>query len=67
MFEQVAKNEEFDFIYMTGDLPPHNIWNQTKLDQLNAISVLTGLFLKYFPDKVIYSTLGNHESAPSNL
>lgn len=52
---------------MTGDLPPHNIWNQTKEDQLNAINVLTDLFLKYFPNKRIYSTLGNHEAAPSNL
>ncbi len=67
MFEHISKTEQFDFVYMTGDIPPHNVWNQTKSDQLNAISVLTGLFLKYFPNKVIFSTLGNHEAAPCNL
>ncbi len=24
MFNHIAKNEQFDFVYMTGDLPPHN-------------------------------------------
>ena len=42
-------------------LRPHNVWNQTRNDQLSALNVLSSLFLKYFPQKVIYSTLGNHE------
>ena len=71
LLKNVNKNHffefKFDFIYMTGDIPPHNVWNQTKSEQLHAIDVLTDLFLKYFPNKVIYSTLGNHEAAPCNL
>jgi len=67
MFEHISKTEQFDFIYMTGDIPPHNVWNQTKDDQINAVSVLTNLFLKYFPNKIIFPTLGNHEAAPCNL
>ncbi|CAF0958166.1 unnamed protein product [Brachionus calyciflorus] len=67
MFKHIVKNEKFDFIYWTGDLPPHNIWNQTRNDQINAQEQLTRLFLKYFPDKIILPTLGNHEATPCNL
>jgi len=67
MFQYIAKNEDFDFVYWTGDLPPHNVWNQTKGDQLHAIDQLSKLFLKYFPNKIMYPTLGNHEAAPCNM
>ncbi|CAF0958145.1 unnamed protein product [Brachionus calyciflorus] len=67
MFEHLSKNEQFDFVYWTGDLPPHNVWKQSRQDQLNALDALSSLFQKYFPNKVIYSALGNHESSPVNL
>lgn len=54
-------------MYWTGDLPPHNVWNQSKSDQLSALDTLTGLFKKYFPNKIIYPALGNHEATPCNL
>ena len=41
--------------------------NQTRNDQLVAIDFLSQLFMKYFPNKIIYPTLGNHEAAPCNL
>lgn len=55
---------KFDFIYWTGDLPPHNIWNQSRTDQTKAINVLTDYFLKYLPKKKLFPVVGNHESAP---
>jgi len=67
MFQYIANNEDFDYVYWTGDLPPHNVWNQTKSDQLYALAQLSKLFLKYFPNKIIYPTLGNHEAAPCNV
>jgi sphingomyelin phosphodiesterase len=67
MFDHISKNEDFDFVYWTGDLPPHNVWNQTRDDQLYAYDKLTQLFQKYFPNKAIYPTLGNHEAQPCNL
>ena len=66
-FNVSASYLKFDFIYWTGDLPPHNVWNQSKSDQINALDTITGLFQKYFGDKVIYPTLGNHEATPVNL
>ena len=58
---------QFDFVYWTGDLPAHNVWNQSRSDQLHELDVLTQLFGKYFQGKVIYPTLGNHEASPVNL
>lgn len=67
MFDHLAKNEKFDMVYWTGDLPPHNIWNQTRQDQLSAIRTLTQLFKKYFPKTIVLPSLGNHEAQPCNL
>ena len=57
---------QYDYVYWTGDLPPHNVWEQTREGQLDIYKNLTTLFLKYFKDTPIYSALGNHESAPVN-
>lgn len=43
------------------------VWNQSRSDQLYALEHLTQLFKKYFPNKLIFPTLGNHEAAPCNL
>ena len=51
---------------MTGDLPAHNVWNQSREDQLFVFKTLVAMLKKYLPDKIIYPTLGNHESAPVN-
>ena len=51
---------------MTGDIPAHNVWNQTKEEQLYLIEEITYLLKKYFPDKIVYPAVGNHESAPTN-
>lgn len=51
-------------IYWTGDLPPHDIWEQTRSDQVSILQHLTDKLLKYFPDKLVFSAVGNHESAP---
>ncbi|CAL1539136.1 unnamed protein product [Lymnaea stagnalis] len=61
-----AENNTFDYIIWTGDLPPHNIWNQSRNDQLTVLKTLVELFLEYFPNKPVYPSLGNHESSPVN-
>ena len=57
-------NLQFDYVIFTGDIPPHNVWNQTRSDQTSAMNVLTKYLKTYLPDKIVYNTLGNHESAP---
>ncbi|ESP02348.1 hypothetical protein LOTGIDRAFT_92630, partial [Lottia gigantea] len=67
LFEHLQQiSHQFDIVYWTGDLPAHNIWNQTRQDQVDILKRLHDLFVKYFPDKTIYSALGNHESSPVN-
>nr|XP_022336528.1 sphingomyelin phosphodiesterase-like [Crassostrea virginica] len=67
LFQHLSSiQDQFDVVYFTGDLPPHNIWNQSKEDQTGALGQFTKLSLKYLPKKPIYCSLGNHESAPVN-
>ncbi len=58
---------KFDIIFWTGDISAHNIWNNTKEDAIYEINTLSRLFKKYFPDKIVYSTLGNHDLSPTDL
>ncbi|CAF1515832.1 unnamed protein product [Rotaria sp. Silwood1] len=67
ILEYGAKTEEIDFIYYTGDTPPHNVWNQSRADQLYAINTINNLLATTFPNKMLYSAVGNHEAAPCNL
>ena len=45
---------QFDWVYVTGDLPPHNVWNQTREDMLQDMEVMAGicaviyLFITFF-------------------
>ena len=65
-FFQHASKEHFDYIIWTGDLPAHDVWNQSRSEQLFLLNNLTTLLLKYFPNTPIYPALGNHESYPVN-
>lgn len=61
-----AKQDQFDYIMWTGDLPPHNVWNQTRASQTGILKSLSAMVLKYFPNKPVFPSLGNHESSPVN-
>ena len=54
--------DKVDFIYYTGDLPPHNVWNQSRADQIYAIKTINQLLANIFPNKTFYSAVGNHEA-----
>ncbi|XP_064594947.1 sphingomyelin phosphodiesterase-like [Liolophura sinensis] len=67
LFSHLNKTRhQFDYILWTGDLPAHDVWNQTREDQLGLVKTLTELFVKYLPNIPIYPALGNHESSPVN-
>jgi len=55
-----------DFILYTGDDPAHDIWEQSREANLNIITILSELFLQYFPNVPVFSAIGNHESFPVN-
>ncbi|CAM2712972.1 unnamed protein product [Rotaria socialis] len=67
LVKYASQAEEFDFIYYTGDLPAHNVWNQSRADQLYSINTINSMLATVFPNKTFYSAVGNHEAAPCNL
>ncbi len=53
---------KFDFIYYTGDTPAHNVWNQSRSDQIYSIDTINNMLATVFPNKTFYSAVGNHET-----
>ncbi|XP_059502883.1 sphingomyelin phosphodiesterase isoform X1 [Stegostoma tigrinum] len=63
---QHLQSEHFDLVYWTGDIPAHDVWHQTRKDQLRALSTITGLIRKNLGHIPVYPAVGNHESTPVN-
>ncbi|KAJ8912496.1 hypothetical protein NQ315_004003, partial [Exocentrus adspersus] len=57
---------DIDYIIWTGDLPPHDIWNQTREENLKILKDTVKQMSDTFPGAPIFPALGNHESAPVN-
>ncbi|XP_050717172.1 sphingomyelin phosphodiesterase-like isoform X1 [Eriocheir sinensis] len=67
MLQNIAYlHPDINYIIWTGDLPPHDIWNQTKESNLNILRATIDQLILYFPSIPIFPALGNHESAPVN-
>lgn len=67
MLENIAYlHPDIDYIIWTGDLPPHDIWNQTREGNLQILKSTVEQLLDYFPYTPIFPALGNHEAAPVN-
>ncbi|XP_066150731.1 sphingomyelin phosphodiesterase-like isoform X2 [Euwallacea fornicatus] len=66
MFDFIAlQHPDIDYILWTGDIPPHDIWNQTKENNLNVIEETIDMIFKAFPNTPIFPAIGNHESSPA--
>lgn len=56
------------YLYMTGDLISHNIWETTKENNIRQIQEQADAFKTNLgTDVVILPVLGNHEPHPSNV
>ncbi|XP_012705465.2 sphingomyelin phosphodiesterase isoform X1 [Fundulus heteroclitus] len=67
LLENAAKAGPWDWVYWTGDIPAHNVWFQTRDQQLTELSVISRLIHKYLGANVsVYPAVGNHESTPVN-
>jgi len=65
MYRHIAqRHSDIDLIYWTGDLPPHDIWNQTRKANLEVLHGTSDQLREFFPNTMILPALGNHESAP---
>ncbi|KAI7906482.1 Metallo-dependent phosphatase-like protein [Cokeromyces recurvatus] len=67
----VAPN--ISFAILTGDIPPHEVWEtlpieKTKFIQDTSYALLHSHFdSSFLIDTKLYPSIGNHESAPTNL
>mmetsp|Transcript_17378 Transcript_17378/g.51931 ORF Transcript_17378/g.51931 Transcript_17378/m.51931 type:complete len:580 (+) Transcript_17378:28-1767(+) len=61
-----AFSRNLSFVLWTGDSPPHNIWNQSRQDQINTVQQSAALLRSNLPGVRVFPCLGNHESAPVN-
>ena len=59
-----TRHPDLDMIYWTGDLPPHDIWKQTRQSNLEIVRATARQLRDHFPDVPVYPALGNHESVP---
>ncbi|XP_066475881.1 LOW QUALITY PROTEIN: sphingomyelin phosphodiesterase [Tiliqua scincoides] len=66
LLQHLAAAGPFDMAYWTGDIPAHDVWQQTREDQLLALRTVTGLIQKYLGPLPVYPAVGNHESVPVN-
>ncbi|KAJ6652305.1 hypothetical protein lerEdw1_012715 [Lerista edwardsae] len=66
LLQHLAASGPFDLAYWTGDIPAHDVWEQTREDQLQALRTVTGLVQKYLGPLPVYPAVGNHESVPVN-
>ncbi|RWS30121.1 Sphingomyelin phosphodiesterase-like protein [Leptotrombidium deliense] len=70
-FDQMLKHislyhKDIDYVIWTGDIPPHDIWNQTREGQLSLINEVSALIHKHLGYVPVFPALGNHESTPVN-
>ncbi|XP_039300772.1 sphingomyelin phosphodiesterase-like [Nilaparvata lugens] len=61
-----SQHKEAKYIYMTGDIIPHNVWSTTKEDNIKSIQFSGSRFQEILGGKV-YPILGNHEPHPANV
>lgn len=46
LLENAAKAGPWDWVYWTGDIPAHNVWSQTREQQLSELTVISRLIHK---------------------
>jgi hypothetical protein len=51
----------------TGDMPSHDVWQQTVQDNNMAINHSMNSLAQYFGADKVYTVLGNHEPHPLNV
>lgn len=56
----------FAAAYWTGDIPAHDVWQQSRGDQLRALRTVTALLRARLGGLRVFPAVGNHEATPVN-
>ncbi|KAJ9595713.1 hypothetical protein L9F63_013126 [Diploptera punctata] len=66
--QQIKKNhEKIDYIYMTGDIVDHAVWDTSIEKNTETIKKVLKEIKNTFADVPVYPILGNHEPSPLNV
>ncbi|XP_058443157.1 sphingomyelin phosphodiesterase-like [Malaya genurostris] len=65
--EAGRKHPDAAYIYHTGDIIDHGVWETTKAGNIRSITNTISLLKEVFPSKPVYNVLGNHEITPTNV
>ena len=50
MVKSIAeRHRDIDYIFLTGDFPAHDIWRQSRRDNLASSKIVVDIVRKYFP------------------
>jgi hypothetical protein len=60
-------SKNLEFVLFSGDILPHDIWEQDEIHVYRYLKVFKNLLVKEFQGLPVFSAIGNHESAPPNL
>lgn len=61
-----AKTQDFDFVYYTGDIVSHRVWETSYESNNDSIRKIYSSFKDNF-DVPVFPVFGNHEPHPLNL
>ena len=61
-----TRHPDVDVWFMTGDLPPHDIWEYNRNETLAHIRFTSWLIDQYSGDTPVLPVIGNHEAVPIN-
>ena len=59
--------DSISYIFLTGDYPGHDTWNQTRKEVLQSTIEVLEAINQTFPGVPVFPTVGNHESFPVNM
>ena len=59
MVKSIAeRHRDIDYILLTGDFPAHDIWRQSRKDNLASSKAVVDIVRKHFPSKSTLDILG---------
>ncbi|KFM77578.1 Sphingomyelin phosphodiesterase, partial [Stegodyphus mimosarum] len=66
MLNHINKTHKIDYVIWTGDIPPHDIWNNSRQEAVYLLHSASKIIHRYLGHVPIFPALGNHESSPVN-
>ncbi|KAM4683543.1 sphingomyelin phosphodiesterase [Amazona ochrocephala] len=66
LLEQLPAAAPLAAVYWTGDIPAHDVWQQSRRDQVRALSTVTAALRRRLGTVPVFPAVGNHEATPVN-